>query len=157
MVHPFAFISAYKLAWYEGPVFLISVLGFGALCFVVAIVSALRHWRADRGAPAGARLARRLAAALALVHFLFFAIVGISIATNLDTLFYGFPTAIYVALALPLLAIPLTLGLVYLAYAAWRNRWWTRYGRVQYAVIAVASVAFLWLLNYANLIGYRFG
>ena len=55
----------------------------------------------------------------------------------------GFPAVFKVALAAPLIAIPLTLGVLYLAISVWRERLWTRYGRVRYSVIALVFVAFL--------------
>jgi hypothetical protein len=48
------------------------------------------------------------------------------------------------------------LAVSWLAVRAWREGWWTRYSRIQYAVIAVAGLAFLWSLHYWNLLGYRF-
>src|SRR6185436_11540050 len=103
------------------------------VCSVVAIVSALRGWKADRAAPATARRARRLAAATGLVTLVFMALLGATVASSMDQLMYGFPAVFRVALAAPLIAIPLTLGVVYLAFRVWRERLWTRYGRIWYS------------------------
>ena len=157
LVNPFTFIGSYKLPWYGTPMLHWFVLGFGLLCFVVAIVSALRHWKADRAAPAGARRARRLAALLGVLYFAFLGTLVATLAAGIDALIYEVPKSIYLALTFPLLAIPVTLGVAYLALQAWRGGWWTRYGRIQYTVIAVMALAFLWSLNYWNLIGYRIG
>ena len=157
LVNPFTFIGAHKLPATGAPTFHWLVLGFGLLCFVVAIVSALRHWKADAAAPAGARRARRLAALNALLQFAFLATMVGAVAGGIDVLIYELPKAIYVALTFPLLAIPVTLAVAWLAAQAWRNGWWTRYGRVQYSVIALASLAFLWSLNYWNLLGFKIG
>lgn len=157
LVPPFTFIGSHRLPWYGTPTFHWLVLGFGLLCFVVALVGALRHWKADRAAPAGARRARRLAALLALIYVAFFATLIGALAGGIDELIYALPTSIYVALTFPLLAIPVTLLVAWAAVQAWRGGWWTRYGRIQYTVIALASVAFLWSLHYWNLVGYRIG
>ncbi|MGH8480900.1 MAG: serine hydrolase domain-containing protein, partial [Nevskiaceae bacterium] len=55
---PFTFIGSHKLPWHGTPMFHWLVLGFGVLCFIVATVSALRHWRADRAGDPAARRAR---------------------------------------------------------------------------------------------------
>lgn len=157
LVAPFTFIGSHKLPWYGAPTFHWLVLGFGLLCFVVAVVSALRHWRADRAAPPGARRARRLAALLALVYAAFLGTLVAALAGGIDELIYALPKTIYAALTFPLLAIPVTLLVAWAAVQAWRHGWWTRYGRVQYSVIALASLAFLWSLHYWNLLGYRIG
>jgi hypothetical protein len=66
------FIGAYRIKAYESPVFHYFVLGSAMFCFLVAVVSAFRHWRADRAAPAAARRARRLAALLLPLFLVFF-------------------------------------------------------------------------------------
>jgi CubicO group peptidase (beta-lactamase class C family) len=155
-VLPHAFVAAYKLRWFETSGFHYLVLGFGALAFVAAVASALRHWRSDRAGRPGARRARRLAGLLGGVQLAFLALLALSFAGSLSELIYGYPPTIHYALALPLVALPLTAGLLHFAVRAWREQYWTRYGRVQYTAIALASVAFLWSLNYWNLIGYKF-
>lgn len=157
LVTPFTFIGSHRLSWYGAPSFHWMVLGLGLLCFVVAIVSALRHWKADRAGDPGARRARRVAALLGALHVAFFAILIGGLAGGLDELIYSIPRSIYVALAFPLLAIPVTLLVAWAAVQSWRRGWWTRYGRVQYSVIALVSLAFLWSLNYWNLVGYKIG
>lgn len=157
LVNPFTFIGAHKLPWYGTPTFHWFVLGFGLLCFVVAVVSALRHWNADRAAPAGARRARRVAALLALIHAAFLVTLIVALSGGIDELIYELPRSIYVALTFPLLAIPVTLLVAWAAVQAWRSGWWTRYGRVQYTVVALMGLAYLWSLHYWNLVGYRIG
>jgi CubicO group peptidase (beta-lactamase class C family) len=148
---------AYRLSGYETPQTFALIVGFGVRCFIVAVVSALRHWKSDREAPARARLARRAAGALGAVHLLFLLSLGVVTAVASKNPLGGIPKPIYVSLVFPLLAVPVTLAVLYFAGVAWKEKFWTRYGRVQYTLIALGSLAFLWLLNYANLVGYKFG
>ena len=148
---------AYRIAGYETPTALGLIAAFALLCFIVAIVSAVRHWKSDRAAEPSARRARRLAALVAALHLVFLVFAGIAVAGLVEDELGDLPASFHVALALPLIAIPLTLALVFFAGRAWKQGWWTRYGRVQYTVIVIGSTVFLWLLNYANLVGYKFG
>src|SRR5262249_14802594 len=66
MVGAFAFIPFYKLRWYENPSFHYVLLALCVLLFLIAIVSALRHWRSDKAGPQPARWARRNLALLGL-------------------------------------------------------------------------------------------
>ncbi len=159
VVGPFAFIAAYKLAWYETAGFHYLVMGLALLGFVVAVVSALRNWRSDRADTVRARRARRLAGLTGLLFILFVIGIVASIASlsDLNEIVFGMPSLFKAALALPLVCIPLTLALLYFTVVAWRQGFWTRYARVQYAAIALLSLAFLWSLNFWNLLGYRFG
>jgi CubicO group peptidase (beta-lactamase class C family) len=149
--------TAYRLRAYETPTALGFIAGFAVLCFLVAIVSALRHWKADRVATPGARRARRGAALLAATNTVFLAVAGLFAATISKTPFSPLPASFKASLVLPLIAIPLTLAVLVFAVQAWQAGWWTRYGRAQYTAIALGSVAFLWLLNYVNLVGYNIG
>ena len=156
-VWPFPFHAVYKLAWYDTLQWHGFIIGFGVLCFLIAIISALRHWKTDRTAAPSARNARRLAALMGLCHLVFLVLLVATFSSEIDELIYAWPPAFKVALAFPLLAIPLTLGVLYFVYRAWQNGFWTRYGRIQYSVIAIMGVAFLWSLNFMNLVGYKFG
>ncbi len=156
-VWPFPFHAVYKLKWYDTLQWHGFVIGLGLLCFVIALVSVLRNWKSDRTAAAGARQARRLAALLGLCNLTFLILLGVTFAKDIDQLLYGWPAVFKVALAFPLFAIPLTLGVTWFAVRAWKDGFWTRYGRIQYTVIALASIGFLWSLNFLNLVGYKFG
>ena len=102
-------------------------------------------------------VARRLAAATGLLIVVFLALTVATFARDEEELLYGFPAMFKVALAAPLLAIPLALGVLFCALRVWREKSWTGWGRVRYTVIALSFVAFLWFLEAMNLIGYRFG
>ena len=39
---------------------------------------------------------------------------------------------------------------------AWKGRFWEPAGRVHYMLATFAAVAFVWFLNYWNLLGWRF-
>ncbi len=156
-VWPFPFHPVYKLAWYDTLQWHGFIVGFGVLCFLIAIISALRHWKADRAVAPSARNARRLAALTGLCHLVFLMLLVGALAAGIDDLIYALPVLFKVSLTFPLLAIPLTLGMLYFVFRAWQDGFWTRYGRIQYTVIAMMSVAFLWSLNFMNLVGYKFG
>ncbi len=50
----------------------------------------------------------------------------------------------------------LTLPFVVFAVLSWKNRYWQTAARIHYSPVAAASVAFVWFLNYWNLIGFRY-
>jgi len=149
------FIGAYRLKWYQNPTLHQFILGFGALCFLIAIGSALRHWRADSQATDGTRMARRVAALNGLLNLAFVAILVVAVSSMEDDGFEWTGT-IKLALTLALIAIPFTLGTLYFATRVWSVEPWTRWRRFQYYVIAIMSALVLWSLNFWNLIGYKF-
>ena len=70
--------------------------------------------------------------------------------------FYGVSLFYRVVLLMALLAAVLTIGALVYTVLAWKDKYWGILGRVYYTLVTLASVAFLWFLNYWNLLGWRF-
>lgn len=157
MVGQFAFIPFYKLRWYEAAPFHFTLLAFCALFFLVAVVSALRHWRADKAGPKDARWARLNLGVLGALNLAF--VVGFAsiLAAGLDELIFAIPSGLYAVLTLPLVGSVLTLVALFLLGRVWRNGYWTRGSRILHTAGVVGAIAFLWFLNFWNLLGYRIG
>jgi len=60
-------------------------------------------------------------------------------------------------LTLPLIGLALTALAAVLAVRVWREGYWTRAARLFHTGGVVAAVAFVWFLNYWNLLGYWIG
>ena len=157
MVGQFAFIPFAKLRWYESPPFHFALLAFAFLFFLIAIVSALRHWKSDKAGPPAARWARRNLGLLAALDLSFLVAFASIFAAGLDDIVFTTPKGLYAVLTLPLIGLVLTALAVVLAVRVWRDKYWTRGRRLFHTAGVVAAVAFIWFLNYWNLLGYRIG
>lgn len=157
MVGQFAFIPFVKLRWYEAGPFQFTLLGLCVLFFLVALVSALRNWKRDKAGPRAARWARRNLGLLGALNLAF--VVGLAsiFAAGLDDLIFALPRGLYAVLTLPLIGLALTVLAVVLAVRAWRESFWTRGQRLLHTFGVVAAIAFVWFLNFWNLLGYRIG
>jgi hypothetical protein len=69
---------------------------------------------------------------------------------------FGVSLTFRLVLALPVLSAALTVAALVYAAVAWKDRFWGVAGRVHYTLGTVAAVAFVWFLNYWNLLGRRF-
>ena len=49
----------------------------------------------------------------------------------------------------------LTVGAIAFTVLAWKDHYWSALRRVHYTVVSLAALAFLWFLNYWNLLGWR--
>jgi hypothetical protein len=47
-------------------------------------------------------------------------------------------------------------GVLFFAFLAWTKKYWTVYGRLHYSLILLSGLVFLWLLNFWNLLGWKF-
>jgi CubicO group peptidase (beta-lactamase class C family) len=157
MVGPFAPIAFARVAWYESPVLHGVLILIGVALFISTLVGAIRRRKADRAGTPGLRWARWALAAAGVLLIGFLLGIVISVAGGIDELIFGYPTAFYVALALPLLALLPTALAIYYAVQLWRTRAWTLGARVHYSAALVTVLLFFLVLNYWNLIGYRIG
>jgi len=144
-----------KLAWYETLPFHYGLLGGCVVLFLSALVVWPIGWLVARrkGAPRPrlAGLARWLAWGISGLYVLFLILFVVSI-SDLSQ----FPTPLTkVALGLVLLAAGLTVGAVACTALAWQRRYWSLIGRAHYSLVTLGALAFIWFLNYWNLLGFR--
>jgi hypothetical protein len=158
-VHSVSRIAIEKLAWYETPGFHMPLLMVTVLVFVsflIAVpISAIRNRR--RGVDTEARPARWLAVGVSALLVLFTAGLFIYMGgRQWYTNVFGVPPFIKALLVLPVLAAVLTIGLLVFSVMAWKDGYWGIGGRIHYTLVTVAALAFLWSLNFLNLLGWRF-
>lgn len=149
-----------KLRGHQTPSFHYLVAGVSVMLFITAAlgwpVGALRRVVCKRprfGKPAP-RAARWLAGGMS-AFFLIFLVGLAAAASNLEQFYYGVPSILKVSLALPITAAGLGIGVLAFVFLAWWKRYWTACSRVHYTLVLLAALAFLWLLNFWNLLGWR--
>src|SRR4030095_2483592 len=149
-------IVSQRIQWYESSKLHGFIFGIGVLLFITTLVSAIRQRKSDRQL-AQLRWARPTLALSGVLLILFLVMIGSILAGGFQSLIYEIPTALSLAPTLPLLAIPLALLAAWFAVGVWRSGTWTFGARLHYSLAAVFGLLFLVLLNYWNLLGYRFG
>jgi CubicO group peptidase (beta-lactamase class C family) len=149
-------IVSSRISWYESGKLHGFIVGIGVLLFITILVSAFRQRRVDREL-GQLRWARPTLALSGVLLLLFIVVIAGILAGGFEGLIYRIPPSLYFALTLPLLAIPLALLAGWFTVRIWRAGTWTLGSRVHYSLAAVAVLGFLLILNYWNLLGYRFG
>ena len=149
-----------KLRWYETPGFNMALFGGSTLIFLSMIAAVLirfirnRRSSGDRNpAPRGVRVAYWIIVGISALNLLF--VIGTVLWGNPVPLF-GVSTIYKIVLGLGVLAAVLTVGALLHSVLAWKNSYWGKAARVHYTLVTVAAVAFVWFLNYWNLLGWRF-
>jgi CubicO group peptidase (beta-lactamase class C family) len=99
--------------------------------------------------------ARLLAGIMSTLYILTF--IGLIIVfSDAEGLLFGSAVPfLKIVLAIPLVAILLTLGTLFFTILAWVKKYWNPCQRLHYTLVALASLAFIWFLNYWNLIGFK--
>ncbi len=116
---------------------------FGRIC---------RRRQDERPAP---RMARWMAGLMVLLQVVF--ITGLAVLlSDIEKLMFGVPLIMKILLALPVVSVVFLIGTFFYLVSAWIKGYWTGCARVHYALVFLAGLAFLLLLNHWNLLGWRF-
>src|SRR5215210_3371176 len=149
-----------KLKWYEAPGFNIALALGCVLMFVsmipVVLIRFIRNRRPSsdpKPAPQGARVAYWIVVGICVLNLLF--VIGTVLWGNPVPLF-GVSMIYKIVLGVGVLGAVLTVGALLYSVLAWKNSYWGIATRVHYTLVTVAAVAFVWFLNYWNLLGWRF-
>lgn len=152
-----------KLDWYETRGFHLTLSLGSVLLFLSMIPTAVirafrsRHPGVDRkSAPAGARVAYWLLLGICLLNLLFLVGFALGVPAIMQNILLDLPVIMKIALGLGLLAAVLTVGALVYAVLAWKDGYWGVAFRSYYTLVTVAAVAFVWFLNYWNLLGWRY-
>jgi CubicO group peptidase (beta-lactamase class C family) len=149
-----------RLGWYEATTTQLAAIGLSLLVFLSSVVgwSALGLWRRARDRPPGAERPRiaRWTAGLASALFVGFAAgLGALVAVDPNSILLEASPTLLGLLALPMLGTVATLGTLACCVLAWHDRYWGLLSRLHYTLVALACLAFLAVLRYWNLLGFR--
>src|SRR5215208_4385899 len=151
-----------KLKWYETPAFNMALAAGCVLAFLsMIVVASIRFIRSRRPSgdtkptPRGARVAYGIVVGLSALNLLF--VVGTVLwgGANMVPLF-GVSLIYKIVLGLGVLSAVLTVGALIYGVLAWKRGYWGIATRLHYTLVTVAAVAFVWFLNFWNLLGWRF-
>jgi CubicO group peptidase (beta-lactamase class C family) len=149
-----------KLKWYETPAFNMALAAGSVLAFLsMIVVASIRFIRSRRPsgytkpAPRGARVAYGIVVGISVLNLLF--VVGSVVWGNPVPLF-GVSTIYKIVLGVGVVSAALTVGALIYGVLAWKDGYWGIATRLHYTLVTVAAVAFVWFLNFWNLLGWRF-
>jgi hypothetical protein len=151
-----------KVPDYESPHFHLLVLSLAVLLFLSTLTfPVIRSLLVRRSDEMLARrdvthpLIRGLASFLSFVNLAF--LVGLLwLLGNPLELLRGVPPLMVTLLVLPVVSGALTLIMMIVTFFAWRGGYWGMAARLHFSLVTLAALAFLWELNFWNLLGWRF-
>jgi CubicO group peptidase (beta-lactamase class C family) len=153
-LHPMPAFSFEKIKWYETVRFHLAVLVVCVLAFVIRIIRAWTGRKRASERTAIERWIHRLATGLSVLNLVFLGWLGVMLVEVMET--YLFPDSIYAALTLPMMSVVLTFGLAVLVVMCWIKRDGSFMQRVFSSIFCFVAVAFIWTLNYWNLVGWKY-
>ena len=150
-----------KLAWNETPGFHYFLIGLCVLLFLTAVLgwplAALSRFLCRRKCEGvkAPKTARWLAGIMSALFVVFLLLILASVSDE-KALMVGLPPMLKIGLALPLIAALLAVGVLFFVIKAWTKNYWTRCHRLHYTLVFLAALAFIWFLNFWNLLGWRY-
>jgi hypothetical protein len=111
-----------------------------------------REINSSRKVPLSARLTSWCTSLCFLIFFIMLA-VGLG---DPNSIVYGVPMSVKIALAFPIIAVFFTLLVWYFVIMIWVNRAGDVMDRLSYSSFGIVCLAMLWQLNYWNLLGYYY-
>jgi CubicO group peptidase (beta-lactamase class C family) len=148
-----------KVPWYETP----AVQGGLAAGFLAVFLSAcvaapaaalFRRWRRSPQKPLTPRPTPWLAFLVSALNLAF--VGGLAAVVVKGDLDYGMPPAVLALLAVPLVTAGLTAVFAVCVFLAWRSGTGSALRRWYLALVALASVGFVFFLDFWNLLGFRY-
>lgn len=149
-----------KMAGHEAPFFHIGLMIVCCIFFLTTLVWPLRAisrflCRQKKQEEKSHRVPRVLAVIMSLLY-LFFLLGLMAVTSDPLTLAFGVPPLLKTILIFPIAAAVLTIGMLVYTFLAWKKKYWTVCARLYYTLVALASLAFIWFLNYWNLLGFNY-
>jgi CubicO group peptidase (beta-lactamase class C family) len=153
--------SLIKLKWYEATGFsmglmLSCLLVFASMILVMlirGIRSILRRGR-PVSTPGGASTAPWILLAISVLDLL--VVIGFMFWGEPETELGSISLLAKIALGLGVISAVLTAVALFYLVLVWKDRYWGRAARLYFSIVTMAGVAFVWLLNYWNLLGWRY-
>ena len=152
-----------KLDWYETPSFHLVLAQICVLVFLSMLLVALirfirgRRTGANRNTtPGGARVADWIILAVILLNLLLLVGAALKFPPTQPSELHGIVWTTKVALGFGVLSALLTPAALVYTVLAWKARYWGVAYRMYYTLVTIAAIAFVWLLNYWNWLGWRY-
>ena len=151
-----------KLDWYETPGFNMVLLQGCTLAFLFMILAAViraiqKRLRSDpKPASRGARAAYWTILGISVLNLLVLAGIFLGQAEIMQNVLLDPPLIVKIALGFGVLSAGLTAGALVYTVLAWKNNYWGAAFRAYYTLVTVAAVAYVWFMNYWNLLGWRY-
>ncbi|WP_300528339.1 serine hydrolase domain-containing protein [Maricaulis sp.] len=148
--------AAYRISPMESLNTQLLVVGPALLIFLNLVAGTLVHWRRVFAMNGMQKLARLNVFALGATQLIFIGGLAMVLSSAGTEIVFGWPPALSTLLAFPVIGAALTLSGAVLAFRLWSRGDGSVLARLRYSTVILFSAGYLAVLNYWNLLGWKF-
>ncbi len=161
MYNDLPFATFEKLNWYETQELHWIIL---AICLLVFLLTPLfwlakliinRIRKKNIQSNRGPKIAKATAFTVCILNFTCIITTFLATAILAEGFSYGVPSIIVIMLAGLIIASLLTIFQIALSIHLLRKKYWSVLGRIHYTIVTLASIIFIMIINYWNLLGFK--
>lgn len=151
-----------KLPWYENPDLHLILLVISLLILMSGVVASLIGWivrrlrRNNEKRSTLGKLASWMAGLTTILNILFLTGIMSTVSEPNSYFLVGNVLIMKLVLTPPIISTLFTAGMIVTTLLIWRNRTWILSARIHYTLMTLAAVVFIVILNYWNLLGWKF-
>ena len=149
------FMEASRQPAIESSFFANTLPGISLLLFLTVWVGWMYRRKEFKTMSSGERTALKMSMGVSGINLIFLILMVSVLSIYEETLVSDVPTALYLTMILPNIAVLLTIGMVWCAVKCWQNGYWRFGRRIHFTFVTLAAVYISWFFYYWNMLGIQ--
>jgi len=149
------FMEASRQPAIESSFFANTLPGISLLLFLTVWVGWMYRRKEFKTMSSGERTALKMSMGVSGINLIFLILMVSVLSIYDETLASDVPTALYLTMILPNIAVLLTIGMVWCAVKCWQNAYWRLGRRIHFTLVTLAAVYISWFFYYWNMLGIQ--
>ena len=154
-VDVYPFMEASRQPSIESSFFANTLPGISLLLFLTVWLGWMYRRKEFKTMSSGERTAVKMSMGVSGINLIFLILVVSVLSIYGETLASDVPTALYLTMILPNIAVLLAIGMVWCAVKCWQNAYWRLGRRIHFTLVTLAAVYMSWFFYYWNMLGIQ--
>ena len=149
------FMEASRQPAIESSFFAKTLPGISLLLFLTVWVGWMYRRKEFKTMASGERTAVKMSMGVSGINLVFLILMVSVSSIYEETLAANVPTALYLTMILPNIAVLLAIAMVWCAVKCWQNAYWRLGRRIHFTLVTLAAVYMSWFFYYWNMLGIQ--
>jgi CubicO group peptidase (beta-lactamase class C family) len=149
------FMEASRQPLIESSFFAKILPGISLLLFLTVWVGWMYRRKEFKTMSSGERTAVKMSMGVSGLNLIFVILFVSALSIYEETLASDVPTALYLTMILPNIAVLLAIAMVWCAVKCWQNAYWRLGRRIHFTLVTLAAVYMSWFFYYWNMLGIQ--